>query len=148
MNNKAYIEFPDGPVTMGMIQQIMLDFGLEHSLGAMSTFMGQVRADDKDKGTVQGILYEVYDTMAKEYALQICTEAQIKYQLAGIWLIHSKGFVKTGEISLMVGTASVHRKNAIEACSYLVEKIKSGMPAWGKEILANGNEIWKINTKG
>jgi molybdopterin synthase catalytic subunit len=58
---------------------------------------------------------------------------------------HSLGKVAAGEISLFVFTSSVHRKAAINACEELVEKIKSSLPIWGKELFDNETHQWKEN---
>ncbi|NBP06471.1 MAG: molybdenum cofactor biosynthesis protein MoaE, partial [Bacteroidetes bacterium] len=47
------------------------------------------------------------------------------------------------EISLFVFTSSAHRRAAIEACDYLVERIKKEVQVWGKEILESGEIVWK-----
>jgi molybdopterin synthase catalytic subunit len=58
-------------------------------------------------------------------------------------IYHSLGLVKAGEISLFVFTSSAHRRAAIEACHYLVERIKKEVQVWGKEILDSGETVWK-----
>jgi molybdopterin synthase catalytic subunit len=34
----------------------------------------------------------------------------------------------------------------MQACDELVERIKTELPIWGKEILDAGNGVWKVNT--
>jgi molybdopterin synthase catalytic subunit len=60
-------------------------------------------------------------------------------------IFHSLGKVNAGEISLFVFTSSPHRKAAIDACEETVEKIKSSLPVWGKEIFEDESHQWKIN---
>jgi hypothetical protein len=45
------------------------------------------------------------------------------------------GEVEVGELCLFVFTSSKHRKAAMDACDELVERIKTELPVWGKEIL-------------
>jgi molybdopterin synthase catalytic subunit len=74
-----------------------------------------------------------------------------KYSLSCMHVHHSLGNVKAGEISLFVFTSSPHRKEAIEACQETVERIKSELPVWGKELFSEGpgeaseNYQWKEN---
>lgn len=68
-----------------------------------------------------------------------------KYTLNCMHVYHSLGKVQTGEISLFVFTSSIHRKEAIEACTEIVEQIKNELPIWGKEIFAAGDYVWKEN---
>ncbi|MEP6513634.1 MAG: molybdenum cofactor biosynthesis protein MoaE, partial [Parafilimonas sp.] len=58
---------------------------------------------------------------------------------------HSLGRVEAGEISLFVFTSSPHRNAAIEACNEMVERIKSELPVWGKELFADETYQWKEN---
>jgi molybdopterin synthase catalytic subunit len=55
--------------------------------------------------------------------------------------------VASGEISLFVFTSSAHRRAAMEACDYIVERIKKEAPVWGMEILADNSYFWKKNTE-
>jgi molybdopterin synthase catalytic subunit len=107
-------------------------------------FMGQVRADMNENGqTVAAIEYEAYRDMAVQTLHRIREDAFAKYNLTCMHIYHSIGLVKTGEISLFVFTSSAHRRPAIEACDYLVERIKKEVQIWGKEILESGGAQWK-----
>jgi molybdopterin synthase catalytic subunit len=58
---------------------------------------------------------------------------------------HSLGRVEKGQISLFVFISSPHRKAAIEACEETVERIKKELPVWGREMLENQDNRWKVN---
>ncbi|MCR9182615.1 MAG: molybdenum cofactor biosynthesis protein MoaE, partial [Flavobacteriaceae bacterium] len=60
-------------------------------------------------------------------------------------IYHSLGKVATGEICLFVFTSSKHRKEAMAACEYLVERIKAEAPVWGKEVFEDESSNWKEN---
>ena len=49
-------------------------------------------------------------------------------------VIHSKGLIKTGEISLMVMVSAGTDDQASKACTKAVELIKEKLPIWKKEI--------------
>ena len=68
-----------------------------------------------------------------------------KYELTCMHVYHSLGKVAAGEISLFVFTSSAHRKAAIDACEETVERIKSELPVWGKELFDNDTHQWKEN---
>ena len=40
-------------------------------------------------------------------------------------------------------TSSEHRKDAVKACEEIVERIKTDIPVWGKELLENNEFVWK-----
>ncbi|MBM3400051.1 MAG: molybdenum cofactor biosynthesis protein MoaE [Bacteroidetes bacterium] len=136
--------FVEGPITPIFIADSLAKHAAKHNIGAHSMFMGQVRADVKEDGqVVTGIEYEAYQEMAMETLHQIREDAFAKYSLTCMHIYHSLGLVKTGDISLFVFTSSVQRRAAIEACDYLVERIKREVQVWGKEILESGETVWK-----
>ena len=57
----------------------------------------------------------------------------------------TSGRVPSGGISLFVFTSAAHRREAIDACSELVERIKAELPVWGKEYFADETYQWKEN---
>lgn len=81
--------------------------------------------------------------MAERELHEIREQAFEKYQLTCLHIYHSLGNVNTGEICLFVFTSSPHRKDAINACAEIVEKIKSKVPIWGKEIMEDDTHAWK-----
>ena len=140
-HKKVFIE---GPITPAFIADSLAKHATKQNIGAHSMFMGQVRADVKDNGqTVTGIEYEAYQGMAMETLHRIREDAFAKYSLTCLHIYHSLGLVKSGEISLFVFTSSAHRRAAIEACDYLVERIKKEVQVWGKEMLESGEIVWK-----
>jgi len=58
---------------------------------------------------------------------------------------HSLGKVNAGEICVFVFTSSAHRKMAIEACNYVIERLKAELHIWGKEIFEDETHQWKVN---
>ncbi|WP_294274417.1 molybdenum cofactor biosynthesis protein MoaE, partial [uncultured Chryseobacterium sp.] len=68
-----------------------------------------------------------------------------RYELTCMHVYHSLGTVNAGEICLFVFTSSKHRKMAMDACDELVERIKSELQVWGKEIFNDETHQWKVN---
>ena len=135
-----------GPITSGFIAESLDHHAHKTNIGAHSLFLGQVRADIKNGETVSGIDYSAYDAMANEVFLVIREAAFDQFDLTCLHIFHSTGWVPVGGISLFVFTSSVHRQAAMEACSYIVERIKKEVPIWGKEVVENGGHTWKENT--
>lgn len=138
--------FVDGPVSPAFVAESIAKHTSKKDIGAHSIFLGQVRADILEGGTVSAIFYEAYEDMADEKFYEIREAAFEKYELTCMHIYHSLGEVKSGEISLFLFTSSPHRRAAIDACNYIVERIKSEVPVWGKEILIGGGSVWKKNT--
>lgn len=135
----------EGAISPAFIADSIAKHTSKHDIGAHSIFLGQVRADELEQGKVQSILYEAYEEMAEDKFYEIREETFAKFELTCMHIYHSLGEVKAGEISLFVFTSSRHRAMAIEACSYVVERVKKEIPVWGKEMLESGEVVWKVN---
>lgn len=138
--------FVQGAITPQKIADSIAHHSVKTDIGGHSIFLGQVRADEMEKGRVIAIEYTAYEEMALERAHEIREAAFAKYKLTCMHIYHSLGEVKTGEICLFVFTSSKHRKDAIDACNEIVERIKKELPVWGKEIIDNNETVWKVNT--
>jgi molybdopterin synthase catalytic subunit len=137
--------FIQGAISPEFISDSISKHAVKKEIGAHSIFLGQVRADIIDGKTVESIEYTTYEEMALEKMAEIREEIFAKFDLTCLHVYHSLGIVKTGEICLFVFTSSRHRKNAIDGCEELVERIKKELPVWGKEIMGEGDHQWKIN---
>ena len=137
--------FVAGPISPAFIGESIQHHSNKTNIGAHSIFLGQIRADVQNGQTVSAIEYTTYEAMALETMHEIREAIFSKYELTCMHVYHSLGKVAAGEISLFVFTSSVHRKAAIDACEETVERIKSELPVWGKELFENEGYQWKEN---
>ena len=118
------------------------DFNLENEIdfikskysriGAVSTFIGYVREMNENK-KVSSIKLEVYEEMAIKSLSTICETSQNKWNLIDSLIIHRYGNLNINEKIVLVATFSMHRKNSIEACNYIMNFLKKDAPFWKKE---------------
>jgi len=101
--------------------------------GAISIFIGTVR-NHNSSGSVSEILYEAYNKMAEDVMTKIEFEALEKWNLRRSITIHRIGKLEVGETSVVVAVSSEHRKEAFDACNYVIDNIKKRVPIWKKEI--------------
>lgn len=137
--------FIEGPIPSQKIADDVQKHATNTDIGAHSLFLGQVRADEKEGGTVTAIEYTAYTEMALQKMHEVREALFAKYDLTCMHVHHSLGVVPVGEICLFVFVSSKHRKAAIDACEELVEAIKFQLPIWGKEILNSKESVWKEN---
>ena len=137
--------FVDGPISPEFIAKSIGNHSTKTEIGGHSIFMGQVRKDDIDGKMVSAIEYTAFEELALNKMHEIREEIFSKYPLSCMHIHHSLGTINAGEICLFVFTSSKHRKPAIEACNELVERIKSELPIWGKEIFTDASHQWKKN---
>lgn len=143
--NKLKKVFVEGPVSPVFIGESIAKHSLKKDIGAHSLFLGQVRHDCIGNKLVKAIDYSAYNDMAEDIFHHIREDAFTNYALTCLHIYHSLGRVMAGEISLFVFTSSVHRKDAIEACNYIVNRVKEEVPVWGKEIFEDDSFTWKEN---
>src|SRR5256885_7558709 len=137
--------FIEGAISALFIAEQIEKHSSKTNIGAHNIFLGQVRADVIDEKIVSAIEYTTYKEMALEKMHEIREAILEKYELTCMYVYHSLGVVKAGEISLFVFTSSVHRRAAIDECNEVLERIKKELPVWGKEIFEDERSIWKGN---
>ncbi|WP_425043189.1 molybdenum cofactor biosynthesis protein MoaE [Primorskyibacter sp. S87] len=105
--------------------------------GAVVTFTGVVR---DIAGGLDAMEIEHYPGMTESAIRKIAEEAQARWNLGDVLVIHRFGRLAPGERIMMVATAARHRKDAFEAAEYLMDYLKSRAPFWKKEITSAGTE--------
>ena len=138
--------FVTGPIAPAFVGESIQHHNTKTGIGGHSIFLGQIRADAINGHTVASIEYTTYEEMALEKMHEIREAIFSKYDICCMHVYHSLGKVAAGEISLFVFTSSAHRKAAIDACEETVERIKSELPVWGKELFDNETYQWKENS--
>jgi molybdopterin synthase catalytic subunit len=98
--------------------------------GAVASFTGLVR----DDGGVTRLELEHYPGMT-EAALQALAEGAVaRWGLLAATVVHRVGPMAVGERIVFVGTAAAHRSAALEACAYLIDRLKADAPFWKREL--------------
>lgn len=117
------------------VQTGLFDSGSElaalqlQNVGAVASFTGIVRPDDG----VTAIELEHYPAMTEASLRELAYEACQRWSLAGCTIVHRVGRLECGESVVFVGTASAHRAAALEACAFLIDRLKTDAPFWKKE---------------
>lgn len=138
--------FIQGAISPAFVGDSIAKHSTKTEIGAHSIFLGQVRNDILDGKEVAAIEYTAYTEMADETFHRIREDAFAKFTLTCMHIYHSLGTVAAGEISLFVFTSSRHRADAMDACTYIVNRIKAEAPVWGKELFSDGSHTWKAHT--
>ncbi|HWS19692.1 MAG TPA: molybdenum cofactor biosynthesis protein MoaE [Nitrososphaera sp.] len=117
----------------------------EDSAGATVLFLGTVR-NHNDDYAVSGIYYEAYIRMAEEAVAKIEEETVKKWNLKKFAAVHRVGNLKIGEVSVAIAVSSEHRAEAFEAGRYAIDRIKTEVPIWKKEMMSDEGGIWAQGT--
>src|SRR5690554_2386272 len=106
-------------------------------IGAVVCFTGLVR-DFNERPDVPALTLEHYPGMTEAALEQIVAEAESRWPLQGVRLIHRVGRLTPGEPIVMVAVASAHRRAAFEACDFIMDYLKTRAPFWKKEESISG----------
>lgn len=115
--------------------------------GAVATFIGTTRNSFQGK-EVRYLEYEAYGAMAERTLEEIGTKIANRWPpVTGIAIVHRVGRVEVGETSVIVAVSAPHRKEALDACSWGIGRLKAELPVWKKEVFSDG-EVWRENEPG
>lgn len=114
--------------------------------GAVATFQGVVR-DNSLGRKVLYLFYEAYPPMAVKEMQAIEEEVRKRWEIDKIAISHRTGRLEIGEASVIIAVSSPHRRDALEACHFTIDRLKQTVPVWKKEYW-EGGEVWIENPQG
>lgn len=106
-------------------------------IGAVVGFVGYVR-DFNEGQDVHGMFLEHYPGMTEKALQKIVEEAEQRWPLLRVEIVHRVGQLPPGEPIVFVGTASAHRQAAFDACNFIMDYLKTRAPFWKKEDTPDG----------
>jgi|TARA_B100000959_G_scaffold233961_1_gene251593 molybdopterin synthase catalytic subunit len=111
--------------------------------GASIFFTGTVRDQNNNK-TVTGITYDSHDELVIKSFEEIYNEVDKKLNIKDkvVFIEHIKGYLKLGEISIIIAVACKHREQTYVLSRYIIEEIKKRSPIWKKEHYTNDESAW------
>lgn len=107
--------------------------------GAIASFVGIVRGFARGR-KVDHLEYDAYPEMAVAKMRQIGGEIRARWPVDRMAIAHRVGRLSVGEASVAIAVASPHRREALEACAYAIERLKEIVPIWKKEVWSDGSE--------
>jgi molybdopterin synthase catalytic subunit len=79
--------------------------------------------------------------MAEQEIARHVEEAQARWPLLGVTIIHRHGRLTPGEDIVLVITVSSHRQAAFAAAEFLMDYLKTHAPFW-KQVEQASNKTW------
>ena len=107
------------------------------SSGGVGIFAGVVR-DTNDGNDVSEIDYTAFDEMALKEMRAVVDEARTRWPLDRVYVVHSVGRLKVGDVSVIVATSSMHRAEALDACRAIIDGVKERALIWKQEFGPDG----------
>jgi molybdopterin synthase catalytic subunit len=109
-------------------------------IGAVVTFTGLCRADENGE-KISALTLEHYPDMAEAEIVRHAEEANKRWPLLGVTVIHRHGRIAPGEDIVLVVTTSSHREAAFAAASFLMDYLKTRAPFW-KQVEKPSGKTW------
>lgn len=102
----------------------------ETGAGAVASFIGVVRADDG----VTAMELEHYPSMTEAVLCDLAEQAMTRWGLLSAVIVHRVGMMEPGDRVVLVATAAAHRREALDACAFLIDRLKTEAPFWKREM--------------
>ena len=62
--------------------------------------------------------------------------------MRGLALLHALGELAVGDHTILIAATSPHREEAFAACRTALEAVKSRVPVFKREVVADGTHRW------
>lgn len=120
--------------------RLLADGSRRTDMGAIGCFVGLVR--DLNLGSEVSLLkLEHYPGMTENSIEEILQEAESRWPLLGLRVIHRVGTLAPSDEIVLVLAASAHREAALESTAFIMDYLKTRSPFWKKEATPEG-ERW------
>jgi molybdopterin synthase catalytic subunit len=106
-------------------------------IGAVVTFTGICRGSEAG-APVAAMTLEHYPGMADAEIARHVEEAEARWPLFGVTIIHRYGRMVPGDNIVLVVTAASHRGDAFAAAEFLMDYLKTRAPFWKQEERPDG----------
>ena len=103
-----------------------------HAIGGLAMFVGLVR-DLAGDSKISAMTLEHYPGMTEKRLAEIAAEAEARWPLEGVLIIHRYGRLEPGDRIVLVAATSAHRQAALDACAFLIDWLKTKAPFWKLE---------------
>ncbi len=105
-------------------------------IGAVVTFSGLCR---DEAGALAALEVEHYPGMAESELAGVACDAEARWPLLGLVVIHRHGRIMPGERIVFVAAAAAHRDAAFAAADFLMDYLKTRAPFWKRERHPDGS---------
>lgn len=123
------------------LQSISQQLKKLHNSGASVSFEGYVRDFDLGNDKLEMLELEHYPGMTEKALLNIECLAMNRWHLDDVYIVHRYGKLKIGEPIVGIVVFAKHRKEAFDACHFIIDFLKTDAPFWKKEI-TNHQSYW------
>ncbi len=99
---------------------------------AVATFTGYVRGH-AEGAAVTALELEHYPEMAQKVLMTLGETAAERFKLTRWRIVHRHGSLAVSDSIVWVGAVAEHRGEAISACEFMMDTLKTDAPFWKRE---------------
>ena len=119
------------------------EFVVVPNAGGICIFSGNTRAETSADGReLIALDYEAYADMAIRQLNELAARTRQRWPVLKLAILHRVGRVAVGEPSVVIAVSTGHRKEAFEACRFVIDELKRDVAIWKKEVWASGDASW------
>jgi molybdopterin synthase catalytic subunit len=137
MDDLFVVGITDQPLDVGEA----LSFVSAPECGGVGLFVGIVRSEGSERkdAPVVRLIYEAHPDLAEARLAQIARAATSKWDVRRVAAIHRTGSCSVGDPTVVVAASAPHRSDALEACRWIIDSIKTEVPIWKREVYEDGS---------
>lgn len=109
--------------------------------GAIVSFLGITRGKEGDADVLR-LEFDAWQEQLTSVLYGLAEQAIGKFGVLAVAMAHRVGSVEPQEPIVAIHVGSPHRKEAFQACEWLIDELKKQAPLWKKEVTSKG-ESWK-----
>ena len=109
--------------------------------GAVVSFVGLTR-ETEGYADVLRLEFDAWQDKLTPVLSRLAEEAIEHFSVHSVAMAHRTGSVGPQEPIVAIHVGSPHRKEAFQACEWLIDELKKQAPIWKKEVTTDG-ETWK-----
>lgn len=118
-------------------------------VGAVVSFVGLVRERTQSISSAATALYlEHYPGVTERSIRAIVAQAAARWPISDVVVLHRVGWLGPSAQIVLVAVASAHRRAAFDACTFVMDYLKTDAVFWKKERRADGSEHWIESSAG
>lgn len=121
------------------VQSLYDSLCVANKTGAVAMFVGRVR-DFSDDPAQSSFILEHYPGMTEHNLEKIVAEANQRWTLLDVKVVHRIGKLSVDDQIVFVGVSSAHRAEAFAACDFIMDYLKSRAAFWKKEVTPEGEQ--------
>ncbi len=102
--------------------------------GAVVSFQGTVRSLTKQGEPLEQLILDHHPRMTLASLQRIAEAGLRRFEVSAVSVVHRCGAMTPGEVIVLVGVASDHRREAFLAADYVMDRLKTEAVFWKREL--------------